>query len=44
MLTTIIALLISLGTIASEADFNNLSQTEQDAMIENIIIDDQTQQ
>ncbi len=44
MLQTIIALLIALGMITSQADFDSLSQTEQDALIENIVIEDQTQQ
>lgn len=43
MLQTIIALLIALGMITSQADFDNLSQQEQDDMIE-IVIHDATQQ
>jgi hypothetical protein len=39
MLQTIIALLIALGMITSQADFDNLSQQEQDDMIEIVIHD-----
>ena len=39
MLSTIIALLIALGTINSQADFDNLSQQEQEQMTEIVIHD-----
>ncbi len=39
MLSTIISLLIALGTIVNQADFDDLSQQEQDDMIE-IVVDD----
>ena len=42
MLQTIIALLIALGMITSQADFDSRSQQEQDAMIQ-IVIDDVNQ-
>lgn len=42
LLSTIIAMLLSLNLISSDADFNNLSSSQQDMMTE-IIVEDFTQ-
>ena len=39
LLSTIIAMLLSLNLIGSDADFNNLSSSQQDTMTE-IVVDD----
>lgn len=39
LLSTIIAMLLSLNLISSDADFNNLSSSQQDMMTE-IIVED----
>jgi|GEM_PF-5817439 len=40
-MTTIIAILISLGLVGTEADFNTLDQVQQNELIEIVIVDEQ---
>jgi len=40
-MATIIAILISLGLVGTEADFNNLDQVQQDQLVEIVIVDEQ---